>query len=98
VESGWDFLPIYLGPMLVFGLGYKLVARIVEISKRTTSPPIADFIGARYGRHQQLGMLVALIALVGVLPYIALQLKAVSVSFAVLAAPAAHARCRIPPC
>jgi len=90
VESGWDFLPIYLGPMLVFGLGYRLVARIVEISKRHNITSIADFIGARYGRHQQLGMLVALIALVGVLPYVALQLKAVSVSFAVLAAPDRH--------
>ena len=89
VESGWDFLPIYLGPLLVFGLGYKLVGRIVEVSKRHNITSIADFIGARYGRHQQLGMLVALVALVGVLPYIALQLKAVSVSFAVLAQPAA---------
>jgi len=87
VESGWDFLPIYLGPMLVFGLGYGLVGRIVAVSKRHNITSIADFIGARYGRHQQLGMLVALIALVGVLPYIALQLKAVSVSFAVLAGP-----------
>ncbi len=90
VESGWDFLPIYLGPMLVFGLGHRLVARIIEISKRHNITSIADFIGARYGRHQQLGMLVALIALVGVLPYIALQLKAVSVSFDILAAPAVH--------
>ena len=87
VESGWDFLPIYLGPILVFGLGYGLVRRIVEISKRHNITSIADFIGARYGRHQQLGMLVAVIALVGVLPYIALQLKAVSASFAVLVQP-----------
>ena len=90
VESGWDFLPIYLGPVLVFGLGHRLVARVVEISKRHNITSIADFIGARYGRRQQLGTLVALIALVGVLPYIALQLKAVSVSFSVLAAPGGH--------
>jgi Na+/proline symporter/signal transduction histidine kinase/PAS domain-containing protein len=89
VESGWDFLPIYLGPILVFGAGYGLVRRIVEISKRHNITSIADFIGARYGRHQQLGTLVALVALVGVLPYIALQLKAVSSSFAVLARPGA---------
>jgi Na+/proline symporter/CheY-like chemotaxis protein len=89
VESGWDFLPIYLGPILVFGLGHGLVRRIVEISKRHNITSIADFIAARYGRHQQLGSLVALIALVGVLPYIALQLKAVSASFAVLVRPAA---------
>jgi Na+/proline symporter/signal transduction histidine kinase len=89
VESGWDFLPIYLGPILVFAVGYGLVRRIVEISKRHNITSIADFIGARYGRHQQLGSLVALVALIGVLPYIALQLKAVSASFAVMARPGA---------
>lgn len=85
VESGWDFLPIYLGPLLMFGLGHRLVGRVVEVSKRHNITSIADFIGARYGRRQQLGMVVALIALIGVLPYVALQLKAVSVSFAALA-------------
>jgi Na+/proline symporter len=82
--SGWDFLPIYLGPMLSFLLGYPLIARIVEISKRHNITSIADFIGARYGRHPRLSMLVTLIALFGVLPYIALQLKAVASSFAIV--------------
>ena len=85
VESGWDFLPIYLGPALVFVGGHRLVARIIEVAKRHNITSIADFIGARYGRRHLLGMLVAVIALAGVLPYISLQLKAISVSFAVLA-------------
>jgi Na+/proline symporter/CheY-like chemotaxis protein len=85
VESGWDFLTIYLGPALVFGLGHRLVARIVAISKRHHITSIADFIAARYGRHPQLSLVVALVAVVGVLPYVALQLKAMSVSFSDLA-------------
>ncbi len=85
--SGWDFLPIYLGPLLVFVLGRPLLARVIEVSKRHNITSIADFIGARYGRHQPLAMWVTLIAVVGVVPYIALQLKAVAFGFEVLASP-----------
>jgi Na+/proline symporter/signal transduction histidine kinase len=80
-SSGWDFLPIYLGPVLVFVFGAPLLQRIIRISKRHNITSIADFIGARYGRHQAIAMLVTAIAVVGVLPYIALQLKAVSFGF-----------------
>ena len=82
--SGWDFLPIYLGPVLVFVLGAPLLARIVRISKRHNITSIADFVGARYGRHQPIAMLITGIAVFGVLPYIALQLKAVAFGFDVL--------------
>ena len=85
--SGWDFLPIYLGPLLVFVFGRPLLARIIEVSKRHNITSIADFIGARYGRHQPLAMWVTLIAVIGVVPYIALQLKAVAFGFEVLASP-----------
>jgi PAS domain S-box-containing protein len=80
-SSGWDFLPIYLGPVVVFLFGAPLLQRIIRISKRHNITSIADFIGARYGRHQPVAMLVTSIAVVGVLPYIALQLKAVSFGF-----------------
>lgn len=83
--SGWDFLPIYLGPILVFLFGIGLVRRIVRASKRNNITSIADFIAARYGRHHGLAMLVTIIAAIGVLPYIALQLKAVAFSIEVLA-------------
>lgn len=85
--SGWDFLPIYLGPLLVFVFGAPLLARIIAVSKRHNITSIADFIGARYGRHQPLAMLATLIAVLGVVPYIALQLKAVAFGFEVLATP-----------
>lgn len=80
-SGGWDFLPIYLGPVLVFVFGGRLLKRIIRISKRNNITSIADFVGARYGRHQAIAMLVTLIAVVGVLPYIALQLKAISFGF-----------------
>ena len=85
--SGWDFVPIYLGPALAFTLGYPVLRRVVQISKRHNITSIADFIGARYGRHQKLAMAVTLIAVFGVLPYIALQIKAVAFSFEVLVDP-----------
>ena len=88
--SGWDFLPIYLGPLLVFVFGAPLLARIIAVSKRHNITSIADFIGARYGRHQRLAMLATLIAVIGVVPYIALQLKAVAFGFEVLVSPASE--------
>lgn len=83
--SGWDFLPIYLGPILIFLFGGGLVRRIIGASKRNNITSIADFIAARYGRQHGLAMLVTVIAALGVLPYIALQLKAVAFSIEVLA-------------
>src|SRR5262245_46913881 len=85
-NSGWDFLPIYLGPILVFTIWASLLERIVRISKRHNITSIADFIGARYGRRQPIAMFITAIAVVGVLPYIALQLKAVAFGFEVLSA------------
>ncbi|TXH02559.1 MAG: hybrid sensor histidine kinase/response regulator [Nevskiaceae bacterium] len=85
--QGLDFLPIYLGPILIFVFGSSLIGRITQVSKRHNITSIADFIGARYGRHQGLAMMVAVIAVIGVLPYIALQLKAVAFSFDVLTGP-----------
>jgi Na+/proline symporter/signal transduction histidine kinase len=83
-SSGWDFLPIYLGPILVFVFCAPLLRRLVRISKRHNITSIADFVGARYGRHQPIAMLITAVAVIGVLPYIALQLKAVEFGFAVL--------------
>ncbi len=83
--SGWDFLPIYLGPMLVFLFAERFLARLIQLSKRYNITSIADFIGARYGRNQRLAMFVTVVAVIGVVPYIALQLKAVAFGFELLA-------------
>jgi Na+/proline symporter/CheY-like chemotaxis protein len=85
-SSGLDFLAIYLGPILVIGLGYKLLARIVQIAKSQNITSVADFVAARYGKSERVAAIVSLIAVVGLVPYIALQLKAVSSSLNVFLA------------
>ncbi|MBL8286953.1 MAG: histidine kinase [Rubrivivax sp.] len=82
--SGPGFLPIYLGPTLTFALGWVVLRKMIRIAKAQRITSIADFVAARYGKSALLGGLVTLIAVVGIIPYIALQLKAVSVSFSVL--------------
>ncbi len=82
-RSGLDFLTIYIGPILVFGLGHTLVARVVRIAKAQNITSVADFIAARYGKSERVAALVSFIAVVGTVPYIALQLKAVSASLGV---------------
>ena len=79
-RTGFDFLPIYIGPILVFALGWPLLQRIAEIAKRQNIASIADFLSARYGKSEALGALVAVVATIGVVPYISIQLKAVSQS------------------
>ena len=83
-RTGYDFLAIYLGPVLMVGLATPLILRIVRLAKAQNITSIADFIAARYGKHQAVAATVALIAIVGTIPYIALQLKAVSASLSTI--------------
>ncbi|MCI4677225.1 PAS-domain containing protein [Rhodoblastus acidophilus] len=76
--NGLDFLPIYIGPMLVFGFGWPLVARVARTARAQNTTSIADFLAARYGKSEAVAAVAAVIAVIGVLPYIALQLKAIS--------------------
>jgi Na+/proline symporter/signal transduction histidine kinase len=79
-QTGFDFLAIYIGPILVIGLCSPLIMRIIRLAKAQNITSIADFIAARYGKAQTVAAAVALIAIIGTIPYIALQLKAVSSS------------------
>jgi len=85
-SSGVGFLPVYLGPTLGMALAWLVLLRMVRISKAYRITSIADFIASRYGKSQLLGGAVSLIALIGTVPYIALQLKAVASSFNLLVA------------
>jgi Na+/proline symporter/nitrogen-specific signal transduction histidine kinase len=87
-SSGIGFLPVYLGPTLVMALWWYVMRKIIRISKAQRITSIADFVASRYGKSHVLGGLVTLIAVVGVIPYIALQLKAISRSFSILLRPA----------
>ncbi len=83
-NSGPSFLLIYLGPTLAMLMAPLLIRKMVRIASAQRITSIADFISARYGKSSSLGALVALIALIGITPYIALQLKAITLSHAVL--------------
>jgi Na+/proline symporter/signal transduction histidine kinase/CheY-like chemotaxis protein len=79
-RQGFDFLTIYLGPVLMIGLGYPLILKIVRLAKAQNITSIADFMAARYGKSQVVAVIVTVVAVIGAVPYIALQLKAVSIS------------------
>jgi len=85
VSTGWEFMATYLGPILVFLLAIRVVEKIFTVSKQQNITTIADFISSRYGKSQGLAVLVTLIAVMGTIPYIALQLKAVAISYNALA-------------
>src|SRR3977135_2259228 len=75
-----DFLAIYAGPILMIGLCTPLLRRVIQLAKSQNITSIADFIAARYGKSQAVAATVALIAIIGSVPYIALQLKAMASS------------------
>jgi Na+/proline symporter/nitrogen-specific signal transduction histidine kinase len=86
-SSGVWFLPIYLGPMLAMILAWMVVRKMIRIAKTYRITSIADFIASRYGKSPMLAGLVTLITVVGIVPYIALQLKAIASGYAVLTSP-----------
>ena len=86
-RNGLEFLTIYLGPTVMLMGWWFLLRKLVRISKAQRITSIADFISARYGKSAALSALVTVIAMIGVTPYIALQLKAVAASFDALGAP-----------
>lgn len=77
-KSGLEFLGIYIGPILVFTLGNKFLRHVVRLSKAERITSIADFLAARYGKSTSVATIGTCIAVVGSMPYIALQLKAIS--------------------
>jgi Na+/proline symporter/CheY-like chemotaxis protein len=96
-RTGFDFLTIYIGPVLMLALGWPLIVRIARLAKAQNITSIADFIAARYGKSQAVAATVALIAIVGMIPYIALQLKAVSASVETILAAGAASNAAAPP-
>lgn len=78
---GWQFIALYIAPPLFIFLFWRLYSKIVRIAKEKRLTSIADFIATRYGRDHSLAILVTLVSTIGVLPYLALQLKAIAMSF-----------------
>jgi Na+/proline symporter/nitrogen-specific signal transduction histidine kinase len=83
-SDGIGFLPIYIGPTLMIALWWVVMRKMIRISKQNRITSLADFIASRYGKSAALAGIVTVIAVIGILPYISLQLKAVSTSFSIL--------------
>jgi Na+/proline symporter/C4-dicarboxylate-specific signal transduction histidine kinase/CheY-like chemotaxis protein len=84
VRDGWGYLPIYLGPALVFLFALPFMERLAEIGRAHKVSSIADFIASRFGKSRALAVLVTVIAFAAAVPYIALQYKAVATSVELL--------------
>ncbi|OMH30027.1 NahK/ErcS family hybrid sensor histidine kinase/response regulator [Motiliproteus sp. MSK22-1] len=80
-SNGWEFLATYLGPIITFMLAWQIFTKIIRVSKQQNITTISDFVASRYGKSQSLAVLVTCIAVLGIVPYIALQLKAVAISY-----------------
>lgn len=85
-RSAWEYLPIYIGPALGVTVLFPLWKRIAAAARRENVGSMADFISSRYGKSPALGAAVALVAILGSLPYIALQLKSLSMAGEMLTA------------
>ena len=83
-RSSLSFLPIYLGPIILFVFFSGLLQRLTRVAKANNITSIADFVGSRFGKSHALGALVTVIAVTSAVPYIALQFKAVAMSVGVL--------------
>ncbi|HZZ92682.1 MAG TPA: sensor histidine kinase [Usitatibacter sp.] len=83
-HDGVGFLPIYIGPTLMVLLGWFVLRKMIRVAKVARITSLADFVASRYGKSALVGALVTVIAVIGILPYISLQLKAVASSFQIL--------------
>ena len=80
-RNNWQYLPIMLGPILVYVFGYRFIHKMALVSKKLHITTIADFISSRYGKRQAVALLVTIIAMLATIPYVALQLKAIGAAF-----------------
>lgn len=82
--GGWVYLPIYAGPILLYALGIGWLERLIVVAKEVGATSVSDFIGARFGKSRGVAALVTLLALAGTVPYLALQLRSVGTTYALM--------------
>ncbi|MCC2604803.1 PAS domain-containing hybrid sensor histidine kinase/response regulator [Planctobacterium marinum] len=83
-RNQWNYLPILLGPILLYLFGYRLIIKLIEVSKKQHVTTIADLVSSRYGKRQNVALIVTLIVLLATIPYIALQLQAIGTAFSLV--------------
>lgn len=81
VNSGLDYLPIYIGPIIIIPAWIYINKKILRISRVNKVSSIADFISLRYGNSRSFGAIITLVCIFGIIPYIGLQIKAISETF-----------------
>jgi signal transduction histidine kinase/Na+/proline symporter len=82
--GGWAYLPIYIGPILLYALGIRWLERLIVVAKAVGATSVSDFIGTRFGKSRGVAALVTALALAGTVPYLALQLRSVGTTYALL--------------
>lgn len=82
--NGVEFLPIYLGPTIGAALCWPVLRKIIRICKTQRISSLADLISTRYGKNFSIAVVVTILCVAGIIPYIALQLKAISSSIHIL--------------
>jgi signal transduction histidine kinase/Na+/proline symporter len=89
-SRGIEFLAVYIGPTITAALFWPVLRKIIRICKTQRINSLADFISTRYGKNFSLAVLVTILCMIGIIPYIALQLKAISSSMHILSGTTAH--------
>jgi Na+/proline symporter/signal transduction histidine kinase len=87
---GVEFLAVYIGPTITAALFWPVLRKIIRICKTQRINSLADFISTRYGKNFSLAVVVTILCMIGIIPYIALQLKAISSSMNILSGTSAH--------
>jgi len=83
-RHGWPLPPTFLGAIVLYALAAAFMVRLVQLARETNATSIADLIATRLGKDAWLAATVTLVAALGLIPYIALQLKAMAMSFGML--------------
>ncbi|QSR18554.1 PAS domain-containing hybrid sensor histidine kinase/response regulator [Novosphingobium sp. KA1] len=84
VRGGWGYLPIYLGPLLLLLFAPRFLKRLAEAVAEERATTVSDFIAARFGHDSAVARLVTLIALLGSIPYLALQLRSIGSALSIV--------------
>lgn len=77
-QFGWAFVPTYLGVIIVMLFAFPIICKIAKLCRQHNISSLADFIGMRYQHSHIIAGMVTLICFIGVVPYIALQLDAIT--------------------
>ena len=80
----WIFLTIYLGPTLGAFFWPGLIRRLLAVRDRFNAVSVADLLSARFGKSAGIGQLVAMSSVLAAVPYIALQMRALHTSSALV--------------